>query len=510
MQNSTKKNYILIGFIVIKFALQYILVSPEYGLHRDEFLHLDQGHHLAWGYLSVPPFTSWLSYLIYKLGNTLFWIRFFPALFGALTLFIVWKTIEALNGGIFALILGTTALLFSVLLRLNILYQPNSMDVLAWATCSYLLLRYIQTRQNTWLYGMALAFALGFLNKYNIIFLIIGLVPALLLTKQRAVFTKPIFYLALLLAILLIAPNLLWQYQNHFPVFHHLQELQETQLVNVNRFDFLKEQVLYFTGSFLIILAGLYALLFYPPYQKYRFFFWSFGFTFILFVYLKAKAYYAIGLYPIYIAFGSAYLGEALKKINWATYLQPVLIAIPILCFIPVYRVAFPNKSPEYIIKHAENYRNLGMLRWEDGKDHILPQDFADMLGWKELAHKVDSIYAQLSDPKHTLIFCDNYGQAGAINYYAKKVPHNAVSFNADYIHWFDFNQPHYHLIRVINYSDVQAEIHDISPYFEHTQISGMVSNVYAREHGTTIVCFQNAKIDVNAHIKEEIKDLAF
>ncbi|KKX47100.1 hypothetical protein L950_0228290 [Sphingobacterium sp. IITKGP-BTPF85] len=28
------------------------------------------------------------------------------------------------------------------------------------------------------------------------------------------------------------------------------------------------------------------------------------------------------------------------------------------------------------------------MLTWEDGKEHQLPQDFADMLGWKELAKK--------------------------------------------------------------------------------------------------------------------------
>jgi hypothetical protein len=26
------------------------------------------------------------------------------------------------------------------------------------------------------------------------------------------------------------------------------------------------------------------------------------------------------------------------------------------------------------------------MLRWEDGKNHNLPQDFAEMPGWKEMA----------------------------------------------------------------------------------------------------------------------------
>ena len=82
----SNKTIILISFIALKFLLQYILISPEYELQRDEYLHLDQANHLAWGYLSVPPFTSWNSYIIQLLGNSVYWIKFFPALFGALTI----------------------------------------------------------------------------------------------------------------------------------------------------------------------------------------------------------------------------------------------------------------------------------------------------------------------------------------------------------------------------------------------------------------------------------------
>lgn len=102
----TKKTTILIGFIGLKFLLQFLLLSSEYDLQRDEYLHLDQANHLSWGYLSVPPFTSWTSYIIQLLGNSIFWIKFFPALYGVLTIFIVWKAIEELNGNLFALILG--------------------------------------------------------------------------------------------------------------------------------------------------------------------------------------------------------------------------------------------------------------------------------------------------------------------------------------------------------------------------------------------------------------------
>ena len=88
------------------------LINPVYDLHRDEYLHLDQAHHLAWGYESVPPLTSWFSWLIYHLGNSVFWIKFFPALFGGLTVVLVWKIVEELNGKLFASILGSTAVIF--------------------------------------------------------------------------------------------------------------------------------------------------------------------------------------------------------------------------------------------------------------------------------------------------------------------------------------------------------------------------------------------------------------
>src|SRR5260221_12492070 len=87
----TKKAMILACFIIIKFLLQYFLINPEYDLQRDEYLYLDQANHLAWGYSSVPPVTSWISNIVFYLGNTIFWVRFFPSLFVELTIALVWK-----------------------------------------------------------------------------------------------------------------------------------------------------------------------------------------------------------------------------------------------------------------------------------------------------------------------------------------------------------------------------------------------------------------------------------
>jgi len=501
-----KKSWILIGFIFLKFILQYFLISPGYDLQRDEYLYLDQAHHLAWGYLSVPPVTSWISGIIYFLGNSVFWVKFFPALFGALTIVVVWKTIEELRGNLFSLILGATCILFSALLRLNTLYQPNSLDVLCWAFLYFAIIKYFNTEKPKWLFATALIFAFGFLNKYNIVFLIIGLFPAILFTDQRKMFLKNELYLAIVLGAVLILPNLLWQYNNGFPVVHHLKELAETQLVNVDRLGFLKSQLLFFIGSLFVIISALYALIFYKPYQKYKSFFWSFIFTLITFIYFRAKDYYAIGLYPIYISFGSVFLANILKD-GWKKYLRPITIAIPVLFFIPMYHIAFPNKSPEYIIAHSGIYKKLGMLRWEDGKDHLLPQDYADMLGWKELAKKVDSIYKKMPNPSQTLILCDNYGQAGAINYYTKKGI-KAVSFNADYINWFNLDRQYINLIRIKNYKEKDNELKETSPYFDSAIIADSITNPFSREYKTMIFAFTATKVDINKRIKSEIEEV--
>ncbi|WP_046368316.1 ArnT family glycosyltransferase [Flavihumibacter petaseus] len=501
-----KNTLILLGFMLLKFLLQYCLVLPEYDLHRDEYLHLDQANHLAWGFQSVPPFTSWVALLIRELGNDIFWVRFFPSLWGALTLLVVWKTTEALKGDRLALMLGALGVLLSVLLRLNQLFQPNSFDVLCWTLLYYILIRYINSKEPRWLYAGAVIFALAFYNKYNIGFLLLGLLPAILLTEHRQMLSRKALYGALLLGLLLVLPNLWWQYSNGFPVIGHMKELAASQLVNVNRADFLKEQLLYFIGSIHLLLLALYALFFYKPFAPYRLFGYALVFTLAIFAYFKAKGYYAIGLYPVFLAFGTVYLSHLLRP-RWRMIAAPVLVAVPILVFLPLYQVAFPNRTPEYIINHQDRYQKFGLLRWEDGKDHPLPQDFADMLGWSELANKVDSVHATLARSGNTLVLCDNYGQAGAINYYSKRGI-RAVTFNADYINWFDLSRPYVNLVRIKTFEGPDTEMEETAKFFAKAALADSIANPHAREFRTRIYRFEQAHIDVNARIAAEIKEV--
>lgn len=417
----------------------------------------------------------------------------------------VWKTIKTLGGGLYAEILGLSVVLFSALLRIDLLYQPNSFDVFSWSAFLYVFIQYIKTKENRYLYFAALIFGFGFLNKYNIGFLLVGLIPALLVSKERVIFSKKEFYYALGLGLILILPNLLWQLKNDFPVVHHMKELASRQLVNVKRTDFLKEQVMFYMGGLPVLVAALIGLIKSEHLRKYRLLALSFIVTLSVFTFLKAKAYYAIGIYPIYLGIGAVYLERILKS-SWVRYLKPVLVALPILVFSQMFRVVFPNKSPEYIKAHSKTYSKLGLLRWEDGKDHELPQDFADMLGWKELSAKVDSLYKTFPEANKPFVMCDNYGQAGSINFYSSIPALKANSFNADYIDWIDSTQTVRNIILVEDATEDRNDHSKEEALFEKVILVDSIANPYAREYGTRIYLLLNNKKEIMPIITAEIK----
>lgn len=495
---------LLLLFVALKFVIQYQSIHPVYELHRDEFLHLDLASHLAWGYITVPPITGLIAYIIELLGNSVFWVKFFPALFGAGIIVVCWKIVDEFGGGLFAKSLTSIGLIFSALLRLNTLFQPNSLDYFCWTLVFYAIIKFVKTSERRWLYYTALAFALGFLNKYNIVFLLIGILPALLLSEHRDVFRRKDLYLAALVGIALILPNVIWQIANDFPVIWHMQTLASQQLVNVNRADFLTEQIFFFTGSLLIILFGFVAPFVYTPLKPFRFLVYTFIITMGVFTYLRAKNYYAIGLYPVFIGMGAVYLESLLSKPAWKLARIPVLL-LPILTFIPMYPLILPILSPSEILEKKEMFDKLELTRWEDGQLYDLPQDFADMLGWKELASLVDSAYTMVDEPQFTLVHCDNYGEAGAINFYGKPY-HQALTLSADYMNWYPLDEFEFKNIILINtINDEDPERSREKEFFEEVILIGEITHPNARERGTRVHLLRGAKTSINEILREEI-----
>lgn len=496
------QNYrLLIVFVAIKMIIQFFAVSPDYELHRDEFLYLDQANHLSAGYICVPPLSSWVSSVIFFLGGSEFLIRFFPALFGAITLIFAWLTIEEIGGKIYSKILVSCAFIFSVFVRINILFQPNSFDILAWTSIFYFVVRYIRTEENKWLLYLMIAFVFGFYNKYNVGFLLCGLFLSFVITEHRKIFVNKYLYISLLIGLVLILPNLYWQISNNFPVFYHMMALKRTQLDYTDTSGFFIDQLMYMSGSLLVIVAALVGLFFYKKFENYRLIGLSYIFVILIFTFLKAKSYYALGLYPVLLVFGAVYLESVLTELR-KKIIFDLLILINLITFICIYDIILPIKSPEFILANREKYEKLGLLKWNDGKNHQLPQDFADMLGWKEMAEKALSAYQMIpsQEKDQTLIWCDNYGQAGALNYYNRNKTPEAYSASTDYIFWM----PRMTVIKNVLLIGNKPDENTLS-MFNSYKSAGVVENPFAIEKNTGIYLLMGAKEEFTAEFLKSL-----
>ena len=463
----------------------HALTYSNFELHRDAYLYYAQSEHLAWGFIAVPPSIALVGKIATSIfGNTTFALRFFPAIIGAVNVVIIGLAVKEIGGKKIAIALATLAYLFSpAYLHTNTLFQPVSFEHFYWLLSSYLILLLIRRSDpRIWIW-IAVAFGLGFLNKYSIVFFYTAVAVSLLLSPHRHLYFSKHFLQALALGLIIISPNLIWQYQHHWPVMFHMAELRETQLVHVRLSDFLVDQLMMNAQALLLWFGALLILLFHRGEKQYR----VFGFTYLLILVLlmlgSGKAYYSLGIYPILFVFG-AYFTE--KYV--ARYLYPVAGILVFSMFFCLYYSLSLDGIP---LSTFEKSTRKGAFRWEDGVNHDIPQDMADMTGWKEIGEKVTEVYLDL-DPQERAncdIFCQHYGQAGAVMFYGKRINiPQPISFNGSFVFWDPDTLSRENVIWVQADEEKTAEPDSLlSALFEDVVLKATIENSFFRENGTRI-----------------------
>lgn len=493
--NSLKSTWLLIFLLAaIKFALPFFLQHPVYELHRDEFLYLEQGHHLAWGYMEVPPMLSWLAWLTHSFGGSFFWVKFWPSFFGACTLIVTCKMVQEMGGKAFAVLIAGLCIMFTAYLRVHFLFQANFLEIFWCSLSAFFILRYINTNNIRYLYLIGFAFGLGWLSKNSISFFIIGFLVALALTKYRSLFSNKHLYGAGLIAFLLALPNLLWQYNHNWPLLHHMNELRETQLKFINPADFLAGQVLMYFAAFFIWMIGL-IWLFTASGKQYRMLAWVYLTVIFLMILTSGKNYYSMCVYPMLFAAGGVALQQwtstPLKWIRW--------VAVSLILFLSwvVAPMSLPLWEPEKLAAFYKenNLGRTGMLKWEDQQEHSLPQDFADYLGWKEITQKAEKFYHSLpvAQRDSLFIYCRHYGLAGALKYYGKDdvFRKKVISDNGSFLSWIPNGFEFKHLIFIGRKMPGNDE--QVFQHFAKVTIIDSVTYPHSRQLGDKIIFFENA-----------------
>ena len=164
-----------------------------------------------------------------------------------------------------------------------------------------------------------------------------------------------------------------------------------------------------------------------------------------------------------------------------------------------------PQRLANYYKKMG--FDKAGACRWEDMEDHPLPQDFADMISWRELGDKVSKQFVSLPDSvkNNTMIYCRNYALAGAVSYYGQGLP-EVGSDNASFLLWL----PDQFNIRNLLFVGKQIPEKDdiVFQQFEKYTVLDSTVTPFAREQGVKIILFENGNDKLNAMITAGIKQM--
>jgi len=389
------------------------------------------------------------------------------------------------------------------------LFMPNFLDVFFWTLISYSLIRFIQSQQYKWFYVFGIAVGLGMMSKYSVAFFTVSILAGILLTRHRKVFTSKHFYFASLIALLIFLPNIIWQYNHRFPVITHMGELQNEQLKYNSATGFIKSQLFMNLPCVFVWIAGLINVIFSTQGKPYRLIAWTYLFVIVLLILLRGKDYYALGAYPVLFAFGAYHLEKVTRlRLRWTRYVMLIFSFALGLFGMPL---TMPLAKPDSLVKYYEKtgMNKTGSFKWEDQQMHPLPQDFADMIGWKEMAIKAGEVYNSLSPEARmkTLVYCRGYFSAGALNYYRKEAGLPEVySDNASFLFWMPNKYDIKNLILVGHRIPDKGD--KVFQQFEKMTVKDSVDMPLFRETGTKIILFENGNDSLNSIITKGVAKL--
>jgi 4-amino-4-deoxy-L-arabinose transferase-like glycosyltransferase len=419
----------------------HLVANPHYGFFRDELYFILCGFHPAWGYVDQPPVVPLLAAGSQLFGHSLFALRALPAIFAAAGAYVTVLVAFELGGGIFAAALATLAYLAApVLESFGMKVGPDMIGLWLWPLAALYVLRIVKGGDpRLWLAaGAAVGVALE--SKYSMVLFAAAIVVGLALQPRgRDVLFTRWFLFGALLAAAIALPNFLWQALHGFPMWELLRNGASGKNLVPSPLLFVVQQLL-LTNIFLspIWIAGLIWLLRTPAA---RFLGYAYLILIAVMIALHAKHYYPADVYPIVMAAGSVAVEAWTRRTFW---LRGAIVAATIAAAIFFAPLVLPVLPETATVRYAAFVGTVlhiprSALATERGRTAALPEDFADMHGWPQLASTVATIYYALPARQRdrAAIVASNYGEAAAIDFFGPQygLP-SAISGHNNYWLW--------------------------------------------------------------------------
>ncbi len=197
-------------------------------IQEDEAYYALFGEHLAWGYYDHPPMVGLMAFLSSVLFSGTLGVRFFTIIAACFALFVMWLTainrpFDTSTGSKLEDLNPKSVLLFFIIafsiVMLNIygfVTTPDAGLIVFSALFLFVYQRYLN--DNSWKNALVMGFmmALMIYSKYHA-FLFLGLI----VLSNLKLLKDGKFWVACLVALILLTPHIVWQVSNDFPSFRY-------------------------------------------------------------------------------------------------------------------------------------------------------------------------------------------------------------------------------------------------------------------------------------------------
>jgi hypothetical protein len=472
-------------YLALLTIIIHFLSNGGYGYFRDELYYMACGDHLAWGYVDQPPFVALMAVVTrHLLGSSLFALRFFPAICGGLIVLLTGLMARELGGGRYAQALAAVAVMVApVFLAIDNYFSMNGFDQVFWALAGYIVVRILKGGDpKLWLL-FGLVAGVGLMNKYSMGFLGLGIVLGLALTPARRQLLSKWLWLGGAIAFVIFLPHILWEIHWGFPSREFIHNATMLKNLPQTPYQFIVASAMgIHPFNVPIWLAGLAFFFLAKAGRPFRLFGWVFVSILALFLLTRAKPYYLAPAYLFLLAGGAVAIEAFVQQRNW-NWLRPASFVLLLAGGAEAAPYVLPILPVETYLKYQQ-LTGYKPPTEEKGRQGKLPQQYADMFGWENMAATVARVYNGLSpeERQECVIGASNYGEAGAIDFFGKKygLP-NAISSHNSYWIWGPGEKPGEALIVV------GGNPEDYRRMYEDVQQAATVICKYARPFETNL-----------------------
>ncbi|MGA7237157.1 MAG: glycosyltransferase family 39 protein [Bryobacteraceae bacterium] len=381
--------------------IAHAFTGAGFGFHGDELQFMDDARHLAWGYVAYPPMTPFFARLSLDIfGTSIAGFRFFASLAQALAIILTGLMAREMGGGVRAQVLAGAALV-PYALGAGAFMVYNSFDNICWILAAWFVIKLLRSGDARWWVAIGAAVGFGMMAKYAMAFFAAAVVAGFLVTDARSYLASRWLWAGCAAALLIWAPNLVWEARHHFVSFDFLRSIHARDVSQGRTQSFVPEQI-YQTIAALWV-AGLLFCFKADSGKRFRTVGWMYLFLFAAFLMARGRGYYLAAAYPMLYAAGSVWWERRLAskpdrqrrlwRLSWAVVAVAAVIGAV---------VALPIGPPQW---------SMWNLREPELRDEV---------GWEDLVETVarvrDSI--PLADRGRLAVLTGHYGAAGAIDLY--------------------------------------------------------------------------------------------